>query len=179
MVQIAKAGAVAAALGLFTLTMPALAASGGGGGGSTQDAHDCNKGWTWNEKKGACERNTSLNDQQLFTQGRALALAGHYEGALDSLNAVRSKDSMTLTMIGYATRKSGHFDEGMAIYQQALALDPNNVNTHEYLGEGYIDAGRVDLAELELNTVQKLCGNTTCEQYQDLSKALTGDGKWN
>jgi tetratricopeptide (TPR) repeat protein len=152
---------------------------GGGGGGATQDAHQCNKGWAWNEQKGVCERHQSLNDQQLYQDGRALALAGRYDSALDTLDAVRSKDSMTLTMIGYATRKSGHLDQGIAIYHQARALDPNNVNTHEYLGEGYIDAGRIDLAEAELDTLQVLCGGAGCEQYDDLAKAIAGDGKWN
>ena len=83
---------------------------------------------------------------------------------------------MVLTMIGYSTRKLGDTEGGIAIYQQALAIDPNNVNTHEYLGEGYLVAGRVDLAKAELVTVQKLCGDTTCEQYQDLHGALADAG---
>ncbi len=99
--------------------------------------------------------------------------------ALDTLNAIRDKnDAMVLTMIGYSTRKLGDAEAGIAIYHQALAIDPNNVNTHEYLGEGYIDAGRVDLAEAELDTLRGLCG-TGCEQYRDLAKAIAGDGKWN
>ena len=80
---------------------------------------------------------------------------------------------MVLTMIGYSKRKLGHTDEGIAIYHQALAIDPNNVNTHEYLGEGYVAAGRVDLAKLELVKLQSLCG-TGCEQYEDLNKVLHG-----
>jgi hypothetical protein len=32
----------------------------------------------------------------------------------------------------------------MAIYQKALAIDPNNANTHEYNGEGYVSVGRFD-----------------------------------
>ena len=76
--------------------------------------------------------------------------------ALDVLVAIRDKnDAMVLTMIGYSTRKLGNTDEGIAIYHQALAIDPNNVNTHEYLGEGYLAAGRVDLAEAELDTLAR------------------------
>jgi tetratricopeptide (TPR) repeat protein len=177
MIQIAKAGAVALALGVAGLALPAVAADSGGG---TQDAHQCKKGWTWDEKAGECQKNTSLNDEQLYQQGRALAHAGYYDNALDSLNAVRDKrDARVLTMIGYATRKSGHLDQGIAIYHQALAIDPNNKDTPEYLGEGYIDAGRVDLAETELDTLHALCGATGCEQYDDLAKAIAGDGKWN
>jgi tetratricopeptide (TPR) repeat protein len=177
----ARAGLLVLSMALTGAAFPAFAASGGGGGGGggTQDAVVCKKGWTYNETKKVCEQNQSLNDEQLYQQGRALALAGHYENALDSLGAIRNKhDAMVLTMIGYSTRKLGNTDEGIAIYHQALAIDPNNVNTHEYLGEGYIVTGRVDLAEAELDTLKGLCG-TSCEQYQDLAKAIAGDGKWN
>jgi tetratricopeptide (TPR) repeat protein len=80
---------------------------------------------------------------------------------------------MVLTMIGYAKRKSGSFDEGMAYYQRALAIDPKNANTREYLGEAYVEKGRMDLAKAELAKVEALCG-TECEQYQDLAKAIAG-----
>ena len=62
---------------------------------------------------------------------------------------------MTLTMIGYALRKTGKYDEGIACYAKALALDPNNVNTHEYLGEAYAEKGMLDLANAELAKVRE------------------------
>ena len=78
-------------------------------------------------------------------------------------------------MRGYATRKLGRWDEGMALYEKALALDPDNINTHEYKGEAFVVAGRMDQAKAELATLQRLCG-TECEQYEDLAKAIeTGE----
>ncbi|MEJ0011212.1 MAG: tetratricopeptide repeat protein [Bauldia sp.] len=140
----------------------------------------CAKGTKYDEAKKICVTvNASLmDDRALYEQGRALALAGYYQDALATFAAIKNQnDAMTLTMIGYSQRKLGHTEEGIAIYHQALALDPDNVHTHEYLGEGYLAAGRVDLAELELDTLAKLCG-TTCEQYRDLQTALIGDGVW-
>lgn len=140
----------------------------------------CAKGTKYDAAKKVCVTvNASLmDDRALYEQGRALALAGYYQDALDTFAAIENQnDAMTLTMIGYANRKLGRTEEGIAIYHQALALDPDNVNTHEYLGEGYLAAGRVDLAELELDTLARLCG-TACEQYQDLQTALIGDGVW-
>ena len=170
----------ALALALSGLAVPALAAGGDSGSSSSSSAPvECRKGMTYDEAKKICVPSHALNDQQLYQQGHDLALAGRYDGALDALLAIRDKnDAMVLTMIGYSKRKLGALDEGIAIYHQALAIDPKNINTHEYLGEGYIDAGRVDLAELELTTLQGLCG-TGCEQYQDLQKAIVGSGKWN
>ena len=116
-----------------------------------------------------------LEDDALARQGRALALNGHYESALEALMAVGNKnDATVLTYIGYATRKLGNIDEGIAWYHKALALDPDNVYTHEYLGEGYVAAGRIDLAEQELARLEALCGKG-CEQYEALSAAIAGE----
>jgi tetratricopeptide (TPR) repeat protein len=79
---------------------------------------------------------------------------------------------MVLTMRGYATRKMGRFEDGMRLYRAALEINPDNVNTHEYIGEGYVTVGRVDEARQELAIVRRLCGGTACEQYEDLEKAI-------
>jgi tetratricopeptide (TPR) repeat protein len=170
---------VFAAAIVFALSLTggaALAASGGssGGGSSGSTPVKCDKGYTYDQTKQKCEKNTSLNDQQLYQQGRALALAGDYTNALDSLNAIRNKnDAMVLTMIGYSTRKMGNYDRGLAYYAEALAIDPTNINTHEYLGEAYAEKGQLDLAKAELVKVAAV-GGTTTEQYLDLAKAIAG-----
>ena len=194
-----KAIAISATLSFGFAAAPAFTVSGGGssGGGSAPAMEcgsnhyysetkkicvampSCPQGQVFDVKKESCQNKNAMNDEQLYQNGRALALAGYYTEVLDVLGSIRDKnDAMVLTMIGYSTRKLGNTDEGIAIYHQALAIDPNNVNTHEYLGEGYLAAGRVDLAEAELNTLANLCG-TTCEQYQDLQKALVAGPIWN
>ena len=175
---LARAGLVALALSIAGAVGPAFAASGGSssGGSSGASTPSCPTGYVYDSNKKACVKASSglFDDKQLYAQGRALALAGRYAEALDALTAVRNQnDSMVLTMIGYAKRKSGSFDEGMAYYQRALAIDPKNVNTREYLGEAYAEKGRMDLAKAELVKVEALCG-TECEQYQDLAKAIAG-----
>jgi tetratricopeptide (TPR) repeat protein len=181
---LARAGLVALALSIAGAVGPAFAASGGsssgggsgGGSGSGASTPSCPTGYVYDSNKKSCVRANSglFDDKQLYAQGRALALAGRYAEALGALTAVRNQnDSMVLTMIGYAKRKSGSFDEGMAYYRRALAIDPKNVNTREYLGEAYAEKGRMDLAKAELVKVEALCG-TECEQYQDLAKAIAG-----
>jgi tetratricopeptide (TPR) repeat protein len=166
--------AFAAALGLAFAGSALAFTSGSSSSGSSTPA--CSKGYVYDSGKHKCEPKTSslMDDQQLYTQGRDLALAGRYQEALDALTAVRNKDSMTLTMIGYATRKSGDYEQGVAYYHQALALDANNVNTHEYLGEAYAEKGLIDDAKAELIKVNAICGNTSCEQYVDLAAAIAG-----
>src|SRR5262249_7570686 len=155
-----------------------FAASGGsskgGSGGSGGSTPSCPSRYVYDSKKKECIKTSSrlFKDKQLYEQSRALPPARRYAEALAALTTGRNQnDSMVLTMIGYAKRKSGSFDEGMAYYQRALAIDPKNANTREYLGEAYVEKGRMDLAKAELANVEALCG-TECEQYQDLAKAI-------
>ena len=82
---------------------------------------------------------------------------------------------MVLTMIGYSKRKQGNWDEGVGYYHQALAINPNNVNTREYLGEAWLTKGRVDFAKAELIKIGAIAG-TDSEQYEDLAKAIRQSG---
>jgi len=151
----------------------------GGGGSSGEGPLNCNtkKGWTYSPKKDMCVHTGLLDDKELYQSGRVLAIAGRYEDALITLGAIRDHhDAMVLTMIGYSERKLGNVDKGMALYQKALAIEPDNANTHEYLGEGYVAIGKLELAKLELDKLAQICG-TSCEQYEDLAKAISGEAE--
>jgi tetratricopeptide (TPR) repeat protein len=176
MIKVPKSSpAILLLAGALSLVGPVALAAGGSGGGDSSNTPTCERGYVWNTGKGKCVKATSSNmdDKTLYTQGHDLALAGRYQEALDALQAVKAPDSMALTMIGYAKRKMGDYDGGLSYYQMALTIDPNNVNTHEYLGEAYAEKGKLDLAKAELAKVASVCG-TTCEQYQDLAKAIAG-----
>src|SRR5581483_5366993 len=142
---------------------------------AAKPAHPCKVGYVYSEKTKACVKvNAGLLDgKELFQEGRALAKAGHYNEALAVLAAADQKDSMVLTMIGYSKRKLGQWDDGMAYYRQALAINPDNANTREYLGEAWLARGRRDLAEAELAKIAAIAG-TSSEQYEDLAKAMAG-----
>ncbi len=173
---LARASLVALALSITGAVGPAFANPSGGNGGSGGGTPSCKPGYVYDTNKQTCVKASSglLDDEQLYQQGRALALGGHYEEALGALAAVQNhNDLKVLTMIGYAKRKLGKFEEGMAYYQQALAIDPGSADTREYLGEAYVETGRMDLAKAELANVQALCG-TECEQYKDLAAAIAG-----
>jgi tetratricopeptide (TPR) repeat protein len=166
-----------AAMLALSISGLALAAGGGtnsGSGGGSPSANDCKKGEVWDKKKKKCVKAESgvLPDTDLYEQGRALAKEGHYDWALEVLAAIQNQnDPHVLNYIGYSNRKAGRLEIGITFYRKALAIDPNFVLAREYLGEGYVAAGRVDLAKLELAEIAKRCG-TTCEEYKDLSKAI-------
>ena len=37
--------------------------------------------------------------------------------------------------------------------------------------------GRLDLAQEQLQQIKSICGNTQCEEYQDLAEAINGSSK--
>jgi hypothetical protein len=55
-----------------------------------------------------------------------------------------------------------------------LAIHPDNVNTRENRGEGYLAMGRLDLAETQLDTI----GGEDCDQCTQLAAAMAGSGSW-
>jgi tetratricopeptide (TPR) repeat protein len=161
--------------GMLLAGTAAYAASDGGSSDSGTQTPTCKTGYVWNENNGRCEpaKSSSLDDNSLYQQGRDLALAGRYEQALTALNAIKRPDAMTLTMIGYSERKLGNHEQALDYYAKALALEPDNINTHEYLGEAYVEQGHIDLAQAELLKIKAVAGTDT-EQYRDLEAAIAG-----
>ncbi len=160
---------------LLPLTSTAWAASGGGSSNNGAETPSCKTGTVWNKKTKKCEPESAskMDDKTLYSEGRDLALAGRYPQALETLGAVKQPDSMTYTMIGYSWRKMGNFEQAHAFYNKALVADPNNANTHEYLGEAYAEQNQLELAKMELAKVESLAGRDS-EQYQELAEAIDG-----
>ncbi len=113
-----------------------------------------------------------LPDEELYQQGRQLAKDGQYEWALQVLASIKNQnDPRVLNYTGYANRKAGRLEIGITYYRKALAIDPDFVLAREYLGEGYVASGRIDLAQVELSEIKKRAGANS-EEYKDLSKAI-------
>jgi len=126
------------------------------------------------EKRWKCVKLTTelLNDEELYEQGRVLAKEGEYEWALDVFSTIKNQnDPRVLNYIGYANRKAGRLETGFAYYKKALDIDPNFVLAREYYGEGLVAAGRVDLAQVQLDEIAKRCG-THCSEYKELAKVM-------
>jgi tetratricopeptide (TPR) repeat protein len=109
-----------------------------------------------------------LPDTQLYNNARTLAEIGEYEWALDHLRLIANlNDPEVLNYMGYANRKAGRLETGIAYYQQALVLKPDYVEAREYLGEAFVLAGFNDKALEQLEAIKRICG-TGCEAYGTL-----------
>ena len=166
-------GAALAALALFCA--PAFAA--GDGSSSTKS---CPAGEVYDPGSSKCVKQSSMTvpDEALADYAYLLAREGRYQEALDTLDLMENpKTAEALNYRGYATRKLGYVDEGIGYYLQAVAMDPQYPLVRGYLGEAYILKGRLDLAQGQLDEVERICG-TGCAPYVQLAAALQGRSNW-
>lgn len=84
-----------------------------------------------------------------------------------------SADVFNLT--GYAQRRSGAFDSSLVSYQRALKLDPKHLEAHVYLGELYIQTGKLEKAVAQSKIIAQLCP-AGCEPRAELEAALRKAG---
>ncbi len=97
-----------------------------------------------------------------------------WSGALTELKRALRKDRKNAdvhTLMGYSLRKSGQLDAAFDSYRTALRLDPKHRGANEYIGEAYLMVNEPAKAREHLATLKSICGES-CEEYQDLAKAL-------
>ena len=77
-------------------------------------------------------------------------------------------------LLGYSYRKQATPDLPKAFehYKTAIRLDPRHKGAHEYIGEAYLMDKKPAEAEKHLAALAQICGNTSCEEYADLAKAI-------
>jgi tetratricopeptide (TPR) repeat protein len=160
---------LALAATLIAMSTPAFAA-----GDKEPATPKCKAGQVYDGRTKMCVKAKAgvIDDKSLADYAYALAKDGRYEEALATLDLMQDGETAeALNYRGYATRKLGRLEEGIAFYRRAVALDPDYTLVREYLGEAYVTQGKLDLAKNELAEIEKRCG-TTCEPYEDLAEAI-------
>jgi Flp pilus assembly protein TadD len=183
----ARAPWCAASLCLALCTSAAYASGGTGSGGDDSGAAakdqskdrsemtTCEHGKVWDAKHHKClaQHSGVLPDDQLADYAYALAKAERYQDAIEVLDLSQNPyTAKALNYRGYATRKLGRTDEGIGYYLQSVALDPRYAKVREYLGEAYVIQGKFELAKQQLTVIKAICGSNTCDEYEDLERAL-------
>jgi tetratricopeptide (TPR) repeat protein len=97
-----------------------------------------------------------------------------YEGGIAALRAMGYDDNVDVaTLIGYASRKLGRYDDAKVWYERALAADPNHALTWSSYGMWQAEQGNILKAKDDLEKVASICG-TTCPEYIALKGAIDG-----
>ena len=135
----------------------------------------CAEGLIWDIATQSCmtpEQSTN-DDSARLDDARELAYAGAYDTAIVVLDSMQDSGTpMALTYYGFAHRKAGRVDTGMAYYTQAIAADPNNHLARSYMGQGLVAAGQPGLARQQLAEIRERGGSGTWAETS-LSKAIT------
>jgi Flp pilus assembly protein TadD len=110
-----------------------------------------------------------------WVEGKKAVEAQDWKRAAEHLSraaAAEPKNADIHNWLGFANRKLGNMDAAFAAYKEALKLDPQHRNAHEYIGEAYLMVNEVAKAEQHLAELQKLCTPIPCEQYKELKRAV-------
>jgi len=101
--------------------------------------------------------------------------ADNYASALEELRGLAedTQQADVYNLLGYTLRKTGDYTTSLTYYLKALELQPDYKAAHEYLGELYVETGKLGKAKEQLAALTKLCPGG-CEEREDLEKALEG-----
>ena len=98
-----------------------------------------------------------------------------YQSGITALRAMGYDDNADVaTLLGYASRKLGRYDDAKYWYDKALAADPKHALTWSYYGMWHAEQGNPLKAKDDLEKVHMICGNTECHEYVALKEVIDG-----
>jgi tetratricopeptide (TPR) repeat protein len=114
-----------------------------------------------------------------YRAARAMILDGNYQRGITAMHALGHDEHPDVAnYIGYSYRKLGDYNDSKIWYEKALAADPNHVRTWSYYGMWQMEQGNRLKALDDLQKVQLICGNTTCQEYRQLREVIDGTGTY-
>ena len=97
-----------------------------------------------------------------------------YQSGITALRAIGYDDNADVaTLLGYASRKLGRYDDAKYWYDKALAADPKHALTWSYYGMWHAEQGNLLKAKDDLEQVRLICG-TECKEYVALKEVIDG-----
>ena len=99
---------------------------------------------------------------------KALTLYSKAYEKLEKAYAEDKKNPDILNYLGYTLRKTGDFKKAETYYLKGLELDAGHLGINEYLGELYVQTGRIELAKKRLDVLK----DCKCEEYEELKELI-------
>lgn len=164
---------LASALVLPFATSAAFAA--GGGEEKAPSKPKCETGLIYDKKSKTCvTKDSKLDVDSLYENVRELAYAGRYGDAQVVLSNMPADDDRTLTYLGFTNRKMGNTDAAMAYYNRALEVNPANILARSYMGQGFVEQGRLTEAVAQLRAIADHGGQGTWAEASLRTAILDG-----
>ena len=159
--------------------VPQLAAAMGGA--SPSDTSGSSQGSKPSDSKSCKQKkkNDKCSSAKDFIDGYHAAYAliydkDDYQGGITALRALAHDNNADVaTLLGYASRKLGRYDDAKYWYDKALAADPKHALTWSYYGMWHAEQGNLLKAKDDLEQVRLICG-TECKEYVALKEVIDG-----
>ena len=159
---------------------PQLAAAmGAGSPGNTGGSSQGGSSQKPSDKSGKKKKNDKSSSAKDFIDGYHAAYAliydkDDYQGGITALRALEHDNNADVaTLLGYASRKLGRYDNAKYWYDKALAADPKHALTWSYYGMWHAEQGNLLKAKDDLEQVRLICG-TECKEYVALKEVIDG-----
>ena len=146
---------------VFFLIQDATFAASGTSGSSTKSYTDL-----YSEAKKYVLRAKKLEEKDKMDRATKL-----YSKALKKLEKAYKSDKNNpdiLNYLGFTLRKTGKLEEDEKYYLAGLKIKPDHNGINEYLGELYVNTGRMELAKERLAVLK----NCNCEEYSELKEII-------
>lgn len=143
----------------------------------TETTTVCTDGQVYSEETKACvdPEEQTLNDDQRYEAVRELAHAGRPEDAMRVLASMTEGDTdRVLTYVGFLNRQMGNWEAGLAAYDRALAINPDNVLARSYYGQALVLMNETALAVAQLDEIRARGGAGTWADYALADAIATG-----
>ncbi len=140
----------------------------------TDTTKTCLFGRVWDAEKQKCVKpeKSSMDTDGLYDAARELAYAGRYEDAQGVLRVMPDQnDDRVLTYWGFTHRKLGNLTLANTFYEQAIKTNPDNILARSYMGQGYVEEGRTDMAVAQWREIVARGGTGTWAE-ESLRKAI-------
>ncbi|MDF1729115.1 MAG: tetratricopeptide repeat protein [Sulfitobacter sp.] len=160
----------------LTLPLATGAFAAGGGDETAPSKPKCKAGEVYDKDSKSCvvAREGALDTDGFYENVRSLSHDGRYDEAQAILALMPQDDDRTLTYLGFTYRKQGDLARGMGYYTQALALNPANVLARSYMGQGFVEEGRMSEALEQLRAIRAHGGTGTWAEASLRTAIATG-----
>lgn len=117
------------------------------------------KVWDPATQKCVTPKDASLDGNGLYDAARELAYAGRYDDAQAVLIAMPDQsDDRVLTYWGFTHRKLGNLELANLFYARAIERNPDNILARSYMGQGFVEEGRIDDAIAQWHEIKDRAG---------------------
>jgi Flp pilus assembly protein TadD len=117
--------------------------------------------------------NDDSSSSDTMKEAEALVQDEKYAAASDKLTMALKSDPQNAdawNLLGFSSRMMGIFDDAEKQYTNALKIEPAHKGALNYMGQMYVQTGRLEDARGMLQRLKESCGD--CKEYTQLDTAI-------